>query len=172
MPWSSFSECSALSQLFHSPLSLSSRGSLVLYFCHTGCVIYISEVIDISPGNLDSSLCFFQPSVSHDIVCIEVKLAGWRYTALTYSFSYLGPVCCSMSSSNYCFLTCIHVSQEAGQVVWYAHLFQNFSQFIVIHTVKSFGIVNKAVIDVFLELLLFWWSSKCWQFDLWFLCLF
>ena len=57
-----------------------------------------------------------------------------------------------MSSSNCCFLTYIQVSQEAGQVVWYSHLFQNFPQFIVIHTVKGFGIVNKAEIDLFLEL--------------------
>ena len=57
-----------------------------------------------------------------------------------------------MSSSNCCFLTYIQISQEAGQVVWYSHLFQNFPQFIVIHTVKRFGIVNKAEIDVFLEL--------------------
>ena len=57
-----------------------------------------------------------------------------------------------MSSSNCCFLTCIHISQEAGQVVWYSHLFQNFPQFIVIHTVKGFGIVNKAEVGVFLEL--------------------
>ena len=69
-----------------------------------------------------------------------------------YFFSYLEPVCCSMSSSNFCFLTCIQVSQEAGQVVWYPHLFQNFPQFVVIHTVKGFGTVNKAEIDVFLEL--------------------
>ena len=61
-----------------------------------------------------------------------------------YSFSYWEPVCCSMSSSNCCFLTCIHISQEAGQVVWYSHIFQNFPQFIVIHTVEGFGIVNKA----------------------------
>ena len=47
---------------------------------------------------------------------------------------------------------CIQMSQEAGQVVWYSHLFQKFPQFIVIHTVKGFGIVNKAEIDVFLEL--------------------
>ena len=40
------------------------------------------------------------------------------------------------------FLTCIQVSQEAGQVVWYSYLFQNFPQFIVIHTVKGFGIVS------------------------------
>ena len=45
-------------------------------------------------------------------------------------------------------------------------------QFVVIHTVKAFGVVNKAEVDVFLELLLFWWSNRCWQFDLWFLCLF
>ena len=65
---------------------------------------------------------------------------------------YLKPVFCSLSSSNCCFLTCIQVSQEAGQVVCYSHLFQNFPQFIVIHTVKGFGIANKAEIDVFLEL--------------------
>ena len=54
-----------------------------------------------------------------------------------------------MSSSNCCLLTCMQVAQEAGQVVWYSHLFQNFPQFIVIHTVKGFGIVNKAEIYVF-----------------------
>ena len=69
-----------------------------------------------------------------------------------YSFAYLEAVCCSMSSSNCCFLTCIPVSQEAGQVVWYSHLFQNFPQFSVVHIVKGFGIVNKSEIDVFLEL--------------------
>ena len=57
-----------------------------------------------------------------------------------------------MSSYNCCFLTCIQVSQETGQVVWYSHLFQNFPQFIVIHTVEGFGVVEKAEIDVFLEL--------------------
>ena len=51
-----------------------------------------------------------------------------------------------------CFLNYIQISQEAGQVVWYSHLFMSFPQFVVIHTVKGFGVVNKAVIDVFLEL--------------------
>ena len=46
----------------------------------------------------------------------------------------------------------IQISQEAGQVVWYSHLFQNFLQFVVRNTVKDFGIVNKAEIDVLLEL--------------------
>ena len=75
-----------------------------------------------------------------------------------YSFSYLESVC-SMSSSNCCFLTCIQVSQEVGQVVWYSRLFQNFPQFIVIHTVEGFGIVNKAEIDIFLELSCFFDDS-------------
>ena len=57
-----------------------------------------------------------------------------------------------MSSSNCCFLTRIQVSQEADQVVWYSHLLQNFPHFIVIHTVKGFRIVNKAEIEVYLEL--------------------
>ena len=57
-----------------------------------------------------------------------------------------------MSSSNCCFLTCIPISQEAGQGVWYSHLFKNFPQFVVIHTVKGFGIINKAEVDVFLKL--------------------
>ena len=69
-----------------------------------------------------------------------------------YSFPDLEPVCCFMSSSNCYFLTCIQISQEAGQVVWYSHLFKNFPQFIVIHTVKGIGVVDKAEIDVFLEL--------------------
>ena len=69
-----------------------------------------------------------------------------------YSFPELEPVNSSISSSNCCFLTCLQISQEAGQVVRYSHLFQNFPLFIVIHTVKGFGIVNKAEIDVFLEL--------------------
>ena len=72
-----------------------------------------------------------------------------------YSSSYLKPVCCSMPSSKCCFLICIQISQEAGQEARYSHLFQNFPQFIVIHTVKGFGILNKAEIDVILELLLF-----------------
>ena len=56
-----------------------------------------------------------------------------------------------MSSSNYCFLTCILVSQETGQVVWYSHLLKNFPQIIVTHTIKGFSIVNEAEVDVFLE---------------------
>ena len=62
-------------------------------------------------------------------------------------------------SSHCCFLTCIQISQEAGQVVWYSHLLKNLPQFIVIHTVKGFGIVNTAETDVFLELSCFFGDS-------------
>ena len=76
-----------------------------------------------------------------------------------YSFPDLEPICCSMYNSNGCFLTCIQLSQKAGQVVWYYHLFENFPLFIVTHTVKGFDIVNKADIDVFLELSCFFDDS-------------
>ena len=69
-----------------------------------------------------------------------------------YSFPYLETICGPMSSSNCFFLTCIQISHEAGQVVWYSHLFKNFPQFVMIQTVKGFGIVNKAEVDIFLEL--------------------
>ena len=64
-----------------------------------------------------------------------------------------------MFSSNCCFLTKIQISQEAGTtVVWYSHLLKNFPQFVVIHTVKGFGIINKAEVDVFLELFCFFYD--------------
>ena len=68
-----------------------------------------------------------------------------------YSFPDLEPVCCSMSSSNCCFLTCTQCSQETGQVIWYSYLFKNFPLFVVIYTVKDFSIVSEAEIGVVLE---------------------
>ena len=79
----------------------------------------------------------------------KLNKQGDNISKVTYSFSYLEPVC-SMSSSNWCFLTCIQVSQEAGQVVWYSHLFQNFPVYCD-PQVKGFGIVNKAEIDILLK---------------------
>ena len=60
-----------------------------------------------------------------------------------------------MSGCNCCFLTYNRISQETDQVVWYSHLLQNFPQFVVIHTVKGFGVVNKAEVDVFREIFCF-----------------
>ena len=55
--------------------------------------------------------------------------------------------------SNLCFLTCIQVAQEAGKVIYYSHLFENFPLFVVIHIVKGFSLVSKAEVD------LFFWNS-------------
>ena len=63
-----------------------------------------------------------------------------------------------MSSSNGYFLICVQISQEAGKVVWYSHLFKNSPQFVVIHTVKGFGVVNKAEVGLFLELSCFFYD--------------
>ena len=72
-----------------------------------------------------------------------------------YSFPYLEPVCCSLFGSNCCFLTCIQISQEAGKMVQYSHLLKNFPQLAVIYTVKGFGVINKADVEVFWNSLAF-----------------
>ena len=109
------------------------------------------------PACASSSPVFLMMYSAYKLNKLDDNIQPWQYT-----FSYLEPVCCSMSSSNCCFLTCIQVSQEAGQVTWYCHLFLNFPS-LLWSTQSVFGTVNKSEIDVFLELLLFRWSSGCWQ---------
>jgi len=69
------------------------------------------EVV-ISPGNLDSGLLFIQPGISYDILCIEVKQAGWKYTALMYSFPYFEPIHLPIL---FCYFS-LYI-QEAGKMV-------------------------------------------------------
>ena len=82
------------------------------------------------------------------------------------------PISCSIQSSNCCFLTHIQVSQGTGKMVWYSHLFKSFPQFVMIHSQRlqhsrwNRGRCFSGIPLVFL------WSNKCWQFDLWFFCLF
>ena len=78
-----------------------------------------------------------------------------------YSFPNFEPVHCSISRSICYFLTCIQVSQEAGKMVWYSHVFKNLPQFVVIHTVKGFIIVNEPEVDIFfLEFPCFFYDPK------------
>jgi len=77
--------------------------------------------------SLDSNLWFVQPAFLHDVLCIYFKYTWWHYTAFMYSFHNFEPVSCSMSGSNCCFLTHIQVSQVTDKVIWYSHLFKNFS---------------------------------------------
>ena len=105
------------------------------------------------------------------VMCSVCKLnkPGWQYTVLTQFFPNFEPVCCSVSSSNYCFLTCIQASQEAGQVVWYSHLLKNLPQFPhsqrLSHSHWSRSRCFSGIPLFFL------WSNGCWQFGLWFPCL-
>ena len=70
-----------------------------------------------------------------------------------------------MSSSNCCFLTCIHVSQETGEVVCHSYLLKNFPQFVAIHTKALFSVVSEAEVKVFLEFLAF--SMIQWMLAIW-----
>ena len=69
-----------------------------------------------------------------------------------YSFPNLESVHCSISGCNCCFLTFIQISQVTGKMVSFSHFLKNFPQFVVIHTVKGFSVVNEVEVDVFLEL--------------------
>ena len=139
--------------------------------CHKGGVICISEFIDISPSNLDSSLCFFQPAFLMTYSAYKLNKQGdniqpWHTPFPIWNpFIVPCPVLNVASWPTYRFLR--------RQLRWSGiSIALRIFQFAVIHTVKGFGIVNEAEVHVCLELLLFWWSSRCWQFDLGFLCLF
>ena len=140
MPWSSFS------------LSLSSRGFLVpLCFCHKSDVICIYEVINISPSNLDPRLCFIQHSISHDVLSIfKLNKQGdsiqpWC-TPFPLWHQYVVP-CSVLIVASWPAYRCLRT-----QVRWCGiPISKNFPQFVVIHTVKAFSIVNEAEVDFFLE---------------------
>ena len=96
---------------------------------------YWSVSLSISPSNEYSELISFRIDW-FDLLAVQGTLKSlfqhhsskasilWHSAFFIVQFSHpdLEPVCCSMSSSNCCFLTCIQISQEAGQVVWYSHL--------------------------------------------------
>ena len=84
------------------------------------------------------------------------------YVQYTYNkpwlLSQFEPVCCSMSDSKCCFLTCIQVSQKRGKVVWYSQISKNFPQFVVIYTAKA-SLINEAEVDVFLAFSCFFYDA-------------
>ena len=153
MPWSSFfwmlsfkpafslSSFTFIKRLFSSS---SFSAISVVSLTHPRSLIFLLAIL--IPACASSSPAFLIMYSAYKLNKQGENIQPWR-TPFP-----MKPVCCFMSSFNCCFLTYIQISQEAGQVVWYSHLFKNVPQFIVIHTVKGFGIVNKAEIDVFLEL--------------------
>ena len=132
----SFSSFTLINRLFSSSLLSAVR---VVSSAYWMLLIFLLAVL--IPACASSSLPFH-------MMCSAYKLKK-QGDSLDVLLSQFGTICCFLSGSDYCFLTCIQVSQEAGQVVWYSHLFQNLPQFSVIHTVKGFSVVNKVEVDVF-----------------------
>ena len=105
--------------------------------------------MDISPAVLIPACA--SSSLPFHMMCSAYKLKK-QGDSLDVLLSQFGTICCFLSGSDYCFLTCIQVSREAGKVVWFPISLRNFPQFVVIHTVKGFSIIDEAEGDVFLEL--------------------
>ena len=110
--------------------------------------LLIFLLANLIPACASSSLAF------HMMYSEACEISRWQYIALTYSFPNLEPVHFCMSGSNCCFLTCMQISQKAGKMVWYSHLLNKkfFPQFALIHAVKGCDVVNKAEVNVFVEL--------------------
>ena len=113
----------------------------------------LSEVIDIFPSNVDSSLYFI---LAFHMMYSAYKLNKQGNSIQLYSFLNFEPVRCSMFGPNCCFLAYIQISQETGKVVWYSHLLKNFPV-CVIRTVKGLGIDN------------FFWNSLAFSMIQWIL---
>ena len=134
MPSSLFFECWVLSHFSLSSFTFITRlfSSCLLSAIRVVSSVYFKLLIFLQailiPVCASSSLASHMMYPAHKLNKQGDNIQPWR----TYSFSYLEPAFCSMSSSNCHFLTRIQLSQEAGQVVWYSHLFQNFPQFIMI----------------------------------------
>ena len=106
-PTYSLSSFTFIKRLFSS----SSLFAIRVSSAYLRLLIFLPAIL--IPACASSSPAFLMMYSAYKLISKE---AGWQYTALTYSFSYLEPVCCSMSSSNACFLMGIHISQEACQI--------------------------------------------------------
>ena len=114
-----------INRLFSSSLS----AIRVIVFAYLSLLLFLPAIL--IPAH------FFQPGIPRDVFCIKVKEVGWHYSALMYSSPNFESAHCSISSCNCYFLTSVQLSQEASKVVWCSHLFKNFPQFVVIHTLKA-----------------------------------
>ena len=142
LPWSDGTGCHdfsfmnwVLSQLFYSPLPLSSGDSFssllsaisVMSFAYLKYFIFLLAILITAYALSSPAFC---------IMYSAYKLNKQGDTIQPLGTPFPIWVRCSLSGFKCCFLTCIQISQDAGKVVWYSHLFQNFPQFVVIHTDK------------------------------------
>ena len=156
MPWSSVFECWVLSQLFHSSFTFIKRlFSVSLLSARRVMSSAFLRLLIFFPSVLTPACASSSPTFHLMYSAYELNKQGDNIQPWHTPFPIWNQSVCSMSGSNCCFLTYVQVSQEAGKVVWYSHLFQIFPQFVVIHTVKVSGLVNKAGVGVFWNSLIF-----------------
>ena len=170
LPWSDGTGCHDLSLLnveFSASFSLSSFTFIKSLFSSSS----LSAIRVVSSAYL--RLLIFLPAIL--IPSCDSSTLAFHIMYSAYKLNKLGDniqpwrtpfpdseaVCCPMSGSNCCFLTCIQSPQEAGKVFWYSHLFKNLPQFVVIHTVKGWSRSrwSRSISGI---LLLFLWCNGCW----------
>ena len=132
------SSFTSIKRLFSSSLLSAIKVVLSAYL---RLLIFLPAIL--IPACFSSSLAFCMMYPAYKLNKQSDKIQPWCF------LSQFGTSL--MSGSNCCFLTCIQISQEVGKAVWYSHLFKNFPQFVVIHTVKGLSVLNEAEVDVFLE---------------------
>ena len=165
-PWRSVQLLSCV-WLFVNPWTAVHQASLSI--TNSQSLLKLMSIESVMPSN---RLILWHPLLLPSSVFPSIRVFS-NESVLHIRWPNFETVHCSMSDSNCCFLTCIQISQEASQVVWYSRFFKNFPVFCDPHSHKGFGVFSNAEVDVFLELSCFLqWSNGCSQFDLWFLGLF
>ena len=127
-PWITARQASLSITISRNSLRLTSIES-VMPSCH----LILCHPLLLLPQSLPASECF----PTSQLFTWGGQNTGVSALASFISFPNLEPVCCSMSSSNCCFFTCIQISQKAGKVVWYSHLLKDFPQVVVITQSKA-----------------------------------
>ena len=173
VPWSLFSECWALSQFFHSPLSLSSRGSFssfslsairVVSSAYLRLLIFIPEIL--IPACTSSSTAFLMMYSAYKLNKQGDNMQPWHTPFPIWNLSVVPcPVLTVASWPAYMFIK-RQVRWSGIPISWRIFHSLLWSTQSLWHSQYS---RNRCFSGT---LLLFWWSGQCWQFDLWFLCLF
>ena len=151
-------ECWVLSQLFHSfsLIKMLFSSSLlsairVVSSAHLKLLIFLLAIF--IPACESSSLAFCMMYSTYKLNKQGDNTQSWRT-----SLSILNHSIVPYPVLTVAFWPAYLLSQEAGKVVWYSHLFKNFPQFVVIYRVKGFSIVNEAELDIFLEFSCFFYD--------------
>ena len=139
MPWSSFFWIFSFKPVFSLSVTFIKR--LISPFPLSACIRVVScaylRLLIFLPPILIPACSSWSPEFCLKYSVYKLNKQSDNIQPCRTPFLSFDAVCCSISGSNCCFLTCIQVSQEVDKVIWYFHTFKNFPQFIVIHTVKA-----------------------------------